>query len=681
MELGTLQKSTSSKMSKHIPSFRSYYNAFGQNGHKKGLSNGDHLEVVEAQPDIKILPQLLPGEVVIARAQGVHVFQPLSTNNQGQIGELYVTNFKLSFQTITFPEYRRSHYADLQDFWHPWSRGLIDIPLASIAGLFRVAKNGRRKPLKIGPLKKIVVVTKNFRIETFSFLQSSSTDSHGVASALAGYVFPVEKERLFVFSQESSAKEKESPMRAQHVQFSVRNDWIVELSRLSCRTDDWRISQANEDFHLCQNLPKCFVVPAAVGDDSQLETLCVQLTATDDRRPCIWCWSSPVTGSALCRMSSDSPDETMSRAVQQMHPKKHPPRIMDVSIFCPSVKDLKKSFELWRDAFLVESTTALESSDDKWFSEMDSSKWMQNISRCLELTRMSMLEIEQGVSVILKEPGDRDLNCVMSALIQLCLDPSSRTLIGFQRLIEKEFVALGHRFQERLGLVRTDPEKEAPVFLFFLDCVFQLTVQYPASFEFTDVYLILLYDSSLMGAFRTFSMNCQRDFLSSRKGATSTAYPSAWQLDLTAKQNLTNRLYHSFDLLNRLSTTVPIIAAASPVTENLTPNSVIPFLTVWKHCYFRFIPPLALRGGIEQKMDKFIYRACDELESLCREIGMGSGGMAVIREEDGVSVDGDGQDSRGDEMRNEVIRRRADLVRPFTAHTAVASQSLMTFQK
>ena len=265
--------------------------------------------------------------MVIARAQGVHVFQPLSTNNQGQIGELYVTNFKLSFQTIRFPEYRREHYMDQQgkssldrligwlidlsttaflslltrlirllssDFWHPCSKGLIDLPLASISGLYRVSKNGRRKSLKIGPLKKLVVVCKNFRLETFSFLQSSATDSHGVASALAGYVFPAEKELLFIFSQNGAGKgmwvtssvlvccsfispskilsgpclcsldatvylnspasfvEKESPKRPYHVLFSVRNDWSSELSRLKCLKNDWRICQANEDFHLCQ---------------------------------------------------------------------------------------------------------------------------------------------------------------------------------------------------------------------------------------------------------------------------------------------------------------------------------------------------------------------------------------------------------------------------------------------
>ena len=46
-------------MSKHIPSFRSYYNAFGQNG--QNIRNGEQMEVGQIPPDIKILPELLPG--------------------------------------------------------------------------------------------------------------------------------------------------------------------------------------------------------------------------------------------------------------------------------------------------------------------------------------------------------------------------------------------------------------------------------------------------------------------------------------------------------------------------------------------------------------------------------------------------------------------------------------------
>ena len=247
------------------------------------------------------------GEEIIARAQGVHVFHPLSLNNQGLIGELYITNFRLSFQTLRFPDYRQEHHTAIHDYWHPWTPGLIDIPLLSIAQLFRLSKSGKRKPFKVGSLKRLLIVCKNFRLETFSFQLSSPSDSHAVASALAGYVYPVEKERLFVYHY--GAKNTNPTVGNEKTSlpsFSTRSDWITELKRTETNFQSWRILQANENFHICSSLPRCFVVPFAVGEESKLENLCAQLSPADERRPLVWTWSY---GSAsLCRMSGDVDD-------------------------------------------------------------------------------------------------------------------------------------------------------------------------------------------------------------------------------------------------------------------------------------------------------------------------------------------------------------------------------------
>lgn len=48
---------------------------------------------------------------------------------------------------------------------------------------------------------------------------------------------------------------------------------------------------------------------------------------------------------------------------------------------------------------------------------------------------------------------------------------------------------------------------QSPLFMLFLDCVWQMMNQYPASFEFTETYLTVLSDSMWIPLFSTFVFN------------------------------------------------------------------------------------------------------------------------------------------------------------------------------
>jgi len=56
------------------------------------------------------------------------------------------------------------------------------------------------------------------------------------------------------------------------------------------------------------------------------------------------------------------------------------------------------------------------------------------------------------VDVCTAEAGGTDYVPVVSCLVQLALDPHSRTLRGFENLVEREWVALRHQFVERCAL-------------------------------------------------------------------------------------------------------------------------------------------------------------------------------------------------------------------------------------
>lgn len=58
------------------------------------------------------------------------------------------------------------------------------------------------------------------------------------------------------------------------------------------------------------------------------------------------------------------------------------------------------------------------------------------------------------------EPSDQDLNCLLASLVQLLGDPHARSLPGFQSLVQREWVAAGHPFPHRLGLLCRDTPRE-----------------------------------------------------------------------------------------------------------------------------------------------------------------------------------------------------------------------------
>jgi myotubularin-related protein 1/2 len=77
---------------------------------------------------------------------------------------------------------------------------------------------------------------------------------------------------------------------------------------------------------------------------------------------------------------------------------------------------------------------------------------------------------------------------------EILLDPFYRTFRGFQILVEKEWCSFGFQFADRCGhsgrgVNFWEDENCSPIFVQFLDCIWQLMEQFPFAFEFNGHYL------------------------------------------------------------------------------------------------------------------------------------------------------------------------------------------------
>ncbi|KAG8041949.1 hypothetical protein G9C98_007253 [Cotesia typhae] len=446
--------------------------------------------------------KLLPGEVVIAEAQSVLMFSPVSDLKQGISGILAVTNFKLTF--ITTEDSNSEDINRQQNHFY----GYTDSCLTNIDEIYLIIGDKKRKlmpgstvPSKV---KGIFIVCKNFRTWSFSFKFSPVGHGKNLLTTLLHHAFPRRHQLLFAYDYKEpyySSIDKKIKL------FRSMSDWQNELNRTSCNNEhtkkNWRLSSANLRYQLSTSLPEYIIVPASVTD-SQLSGAASHF---QDNRPPVWSWSNH-RGAALVKMSELIP-------------------------------------------------TISEPSD----------------------------HLNSGTSVILQENAGRDLCCVISSLVQLILDPYFRTITGFQTLLQKEWVAAGHPFCDRLGHIIKPNGEKSPIFLIYLDCVWQLCQQYPSKFEFTETYLTSLWDTAHVSIFDTFIFNCERDRTNAATDINSSlVLRSVWDW----REQFTDQ-----DILLFYS---PFFNSADE-EKYLKPQFSVSCLELWTQCYFRWIPPLEIRNG------------------------------------------------------------------------------------
>jgi hypothetical protein len=124
------------------------------------------------------------------------------------------------------------------------------------------------------------------------------------------------------------------------------------------------------------------------------------------------------------------------------------------------------------------------------------------------------------------------------------IDPYYRTLEGIAILIEKDWLSFGHKFQDRLGHGQRNfnSDERGPIFIQFLECLYQLLVQYPTYFEYSEELLLFIADEMYSCRFGTFLCDKLKERLQMELPKKTV---SIWSYVLNNKKKFYNAYYDS----------------------------------------------------------------------------------------------------------------------------------------
>uniref|UniRef100_A0A183HLL3 Phosphatidylinositol-3-phosphatase n=1 Tax=Onchocerca flexuosa TaxID=387005 RepID=A0A183HLL3_9BILA len=152
--------------------------------------------------------------------------------------------------------------------------------------------------------------------------------------------------------------------------------------------------------------------------------------------------------------------------------------------------------------------------DEKnWFRLLDETKWLNHIQTVLDGATQIAREVEDNKASVLIHCSDGwDRTAQLTSLAMLELDPYYRTIQGFAVLVEKEWCSFGHKFAHRVGHGedKHGDSERSPIFVQFIDCVWQIMNQFPYAFEFNSSFLITVLDELYSCRFGTFLYNSEK---------------------------------------------------------------------------------------------------------------------------------------------------------------------------
>uniref|UniRef100_A0AC35TY04 Phosphatidylinositol-3,5-bisphosphate 3-phosphatase n=1 Tax=Rhabditophanes sp. KR3021 TaxID=114890 RepID=A0AC35TY04_9BILA len=143
-------------------------------------------------------------------------------------------------------------------------------------------------------------------------------------------------------------------------------------------------------------------------------------------------------------------------------------------------------------------------------------KWLSHLQTILTGAETVVLKMKQPINpqtVLVHCSDGWDRTAQLTALAMLMMDPHYRSINGFAILVEKEWCSFGHKFAHRLGhgVDKHGDQERSPIFIQFIDCVWQMINAFPDQFQFNEKCLLFLLEELYTCRFGTFLFNNEKE--------------------------------------------------------------------------------------------------------------------------------------------------------------------------
>ena len=570
--------------------------------------------------------QVLNGEDVILSSLSIkgviHQGKEVETSGLTICGTLYVTNFRIALVSNTPVTSDISHdlihsrfgHLDITEYWKTFS-----IPLSSIQKIELYQNLG------------FIVFCKDMRRVRilFPYNEQSKDKVSGICNLISKTAFPGDNRRsLFAYSFRpqydiinncigSGNWKSIAPPSSFHPWNSyidLRKDY-TRMGILSCGR--WRIFD-NSKYQLCSTYPPYLAIPKEINDQQLLNAANFR---SKQRVPVIT-FRYKLSGAVMIRSSQPMvgiTNRSCQEDIQLLNSYRlyrsswlHNSDSDDVAFYILDARGkvaatankalgkgtedktiysnteleyqhvgnihvMRNSWNILSDAIIPGGYGEL---NNNLYSKIEESGWLSHISMILQASINGAERMHVRCASILTHCSDGwDRTAQICSLIQIILDPYYRTFDGLATLIEKDWCAFGYKFDERTGCGRTStekPDERSPVFLQFIDCLWQIYRQYPVAFEYNEELLVFLVDHSSNALFGNFLGDCHRIRHEELKVVEKTN--SIWEYIFYFRSRFTNSNYQSY-------------------SKPIWPCVSLKALTLWPRYYLRWCPDVHPRAG------------------------------------------------------------------------------------